>query len=375
MPDDQGFYHCHDRFRPQPSRHVAIRDTEDAPFAIVDVTRRGGGAPAAVVLEELEASRATFTVYDGAIYLHQGDTYLVRDVDPDRRMARVERVRVDWTTEQRDFTDIDPVETEAVRRIAPGSRAYHGTVRITQNVFGYFKVDRAGRLLDAVYVDNPPVVRHTKGTWLDVPTRALDVLAARGLSAAAAIHAAQHALMSLLPNFVISLPGDVRTECKSAKKERAAAGHQRQRVPIRRKRPARLTFYDAKGGQAGSGINAKVFDFVHLLLRQALARVQACPCPSGCLECVASFQCSEGNNVVCKPGCEVVLKALLNYHIDFDALSMGGQPDGAGADADLGPPETIVPALPVPPKDRKTLIEIDTEDEDGDAPEEESVAL
>ncbi|KAK3688154.1 P-loop containing nucleoside triphosphate hydrolase protein [Podospora appendiculata] len=329
--DTTGFYHCHDRFRPSPSRFVSIRDTEDEHFAVIDITHGRN-----VVLEELEASRATFTIYDGAIFLHQGNTYLVRDFNPDKRLARVEKVKVDWTTQQRDYTDIDPVETETIKRI-PGSRsrAYHGPIKITQVVFGYFKVDRQGRVLDAVHVDNPPVVRYSKGMWLDVPQAALDILVARRLHVAGAIHAAEHAVMSLIPNFVISLPGDVRTECKNSLKEFA-------RRETQRKRPARLTFYDAKGGAGGSGINTKAFEFVDVLLRQALERVAGCCCAAGCVECVCSEMCKEANEVMSKAGSEVILKSLLGEAIEVDQLPMGPEetsPMGV---------ETVVVARPVP---------------------------
>ena len=334
--DDTGFYHCHDRFRPLPSRFVSIRDTEEDHFAIIDTTNGRN-----VVLEELEASRATFTIYDGAIFLHQGDTYLVRDFSASKKLARVERVKVDWTTSQRDYTDIDPIETEAVKRLTNSRwRAYYGTIRITQTVFGYFKVStkQHGRILDAVEVDNPPVVRHSKGMWLDVPKHALDILVARRLHVAGAIHAAQHALMSLVPSFVVSMPGDVRTECKSGLKEFAKRA-------TARKRPARLTLYDAKGGAGGSGINTRAFENVDLLLRRALGRVVGCACQGGCVECVASEMCKEMNEVMSKAGCEVVLKALLDEEIDAEALPMGpeeGSPAGV---------ETVVLAGTVPVRD------------------------
>ncbi|KUI56859.1 Putative ATP-dependent helicase HRQ1 [Cytospora mali] len=296
IKDDLGFYHTH----------------EHEHFAIIDITHGRN-----VVLEELEASRATFTIYDGAIFLHQGITYLVRDFNPDKHMARVEKVKVDWTTQQRDFTDVDPIETEAIRKIKGStSRAFHGTIKITQVVFGYFKVDRRNRVLDAVHVDNPPVIRFSKGMWIDLPKRALDILDSRRLHVAGAIHAAEHAVMSLVPNFVLSMPGDVRTECKNSLKEFA-------RQATSRKRPARLTFYDAKGGAGGSGINTKAFEFVDLLLRQAVERVEACLCASGCPECVTSEFCKEANEVMSKAGCEVILKSLLGLEIDVDALPMG----------------------------------------------------
>ncbi|OCK76545.1 P-loop containing nucleoside triphosphate hydrolase protein [Lepidopterella palustris CBS 459.81] len=262
--DPQGFYHCNERFLPHPSRFVAIRDTEDDHFAIIDTTHGRN-----IVLEELESSRAFFTIYEGSIFLHQGTTYLVKEFSPDRMIAKVEKVTVDWTTQQRDYTDIDPVETEAIRRI-PGSlsRAFYGPIKIKQVVFGFFKVDKKGRILDAVQVDNPPIVLYSKGMWLDVPKSALEILDSRRLNIAAAIHAAEHAVLSLMPNFVISMPGDVRTECKVAIKEFA-------KKPTSRKRPARLTFYDAKGGAGGSGISTKAFEFVDMLLRQACERVRA----------------------------------------------------------------------------------------------------
>ena len=208
VKDNLGFYHCADRFRPQPSKYVAIRDTEDSHFAIINVT-----AGRNEVLEELEASRAFFTIYEGGIFLHQGNTYLVKEMSTDRMLARVERVKVDWFTQQRDYTDIDPVETEAIRRLPKPSmsRAFYGTIRVVQVVFGFFKVDKRHRILDAVEVDNPPITILSKGMWLDVPKKALEILDSRRLNVAAAIHAAEHAMLSLMPNYVISMPGDVKT--------------------------------------------------------------------------------------------------------------------------------------------------------------------
>ena len=312
VKDDLGFYHCNERFRPVPSKFVSIRDTEEEHFAIIDTTHGRN-----IVLEDLEASRAFFTLYDGGIFLHQGNSYLVKEFNPDRKLARVERVRIDWTTSQRDFTDVDPIETEAIRRI-PNSlcRAFYGSIKIQRVVFGFFKVDKRGRILDAVQVDNPPIVILSKGMWLDVPKSALDILQQRRLNMAGAIHAAEHAVLSLMPNFVISIPGDVSTECKAGLKEFA-------KKETSRKRPARLTFYDAKGGSSGAGISNKAFEFVDLLLTQALRRVEACFCNGGCVECVASELCKESNEVMSKAGSEVILKSLLGMEIDIDALPMG----------------------------------------------------
>jgi DEAD/DEAH box helicase domain-containing protein len=345
--DPQNFYHCSERFLPRPSTFVSIRDTEDEHFAIIDTTHGKN-----VVLEELEASRAFFTIYEGGIFLHQGNTYLIKEFSQERQIAKVEYVKVDWTTQQRDFTDIDPVETEAIRKISGSlSKAFYGPIRIKQVVFGFFKVDKRRRILDAVQVDNPPIVLFSKGMWLDVPKSAIDILNSRRMNIAGAIHAAEHAILSLMPNFVVSMPGDVRTECKVAQKEFAAK-------ESTRKRPARLTFYDAKGGASGSGISTKAFEFVDMLLHQAVERVEKCHCLEGCMECCCSERCKQANVVMSKAGGEVVLKSLLNLKIDVDSLPWGPEDEKVPAGI-----ETVVLAEEVRPAAGKTIRELEVDRE------------
>ncbi|ETN41802.1 uncharacterized protein HMPREF1541_03739 [Cyphellophora europaea CBS 101466] len=330
-PDEHGFYHTHPRFRPVPSKHVSIRDTEDDSFAVVDITHGRN-----LVLEEVEASRAFFTLYDGGIFLHQGRTYMVKEFSPERKIAKVQLVKVDWTTQQRDFTDVDPIETEQVRRASRNSltKAYFGRIKVHAVVFGFFKLDARRRILDAVAVDNPPIDIFSRGLWIDVPKFALDILKRKRMNLAAAIHAAEHAILSLMPQFVVSMPGDVRTECKNALKEFA-------KKETQRKRPARLTFYDAKGGAAGSGIAAKAFEFIDTLLERAVLRVGECHCEEGCTECICDERCKEKNIIMSKAGAGVILKALIGKEIDEDALPEGEEervPEGV---------ETIIGAIEV----------------------------
>ncbi|KAL4964176.1 P-loop containing nucleoside triphosphate hydrolase protein [Aspergillus stella-maris] len=337
--DAMGYYHCHERFRPHPSRCVPIRDTEDQHFAVIDTTNSRN-----MVLEEVEASRAFFTLYEGGIFLHQGQTYLVKELNPDAFFARVVRVTVDWNTMQRDFTDIDPIETE---------HTYFGPIRITAIVYGFFKIDKRGRILDAVPVDNPPITLFTKGLWLDVPKVALDILESHRLNIAAAIHAAEHAVLSQLPSFVVSSPGDVRTECKVAKKELGSELRKRAVLkPPARQRPARLTFYDAKGGSCGSGIARKAFEFIDTLLIRAVNRIENCVCvtPGGCLECCCDERCKEMNSVMSKAGAGVVLRCLLGWGVDVEGLPWG-EDVGEGEEGMgelVGGYETVVLAREVP---------------------------
>ena len=410
VADENGYYHTHPRFLPYPSKFVNIRSTDrDDHIPIIDVTNNRN-----VVLETLEKERATFTLYDGAIFLHQGQKYLVRDFDPNKSLAKVEKVNVDWTTLQREYTDVDAIETEESRRLdlakekghaaslllgkkrkdndtseatdddaslntgrtavkskdnsttattttatptssasTPSSsnrslshklpaRAYKGKIRITQQVFGFFKISSSNRILDAISVSNSPVIRHSKGTWLDLPAHVLGELASHDINVAAAIHSASHAVMSLFPLYVSGLgPGDVMTECKVPTKELA-------RRETRRKRPARLTFYDVRGsGAGGAGLSVKAFEFLDFLLPKALGRVEGCGCREGCIECVYGERCNQGNEVSSKVGAVVVLRGLLGWQVDWGLLGAMV----ARGDMELGTPagvETVVLAEEVP---------------------------
>ena len=65
---------------------------------------REGGAPKNKVIEEIELSRAIFTIYEGAVFHQQGFTFLVGEVDHERKLARVRESIVHYSTRQRDFT-------------------------------------------------------------------------------------------------------------------------------------------------------------------------------------------------------------------------------------------------------------------------------
>ena len=147
-----------------------------------------------------------------------------------------------------------------------------------------------------VDIETPPFIRASHGLWLDIPPFTIEILRSKNIHVAGAIHAAEHALL----NF-ISSAGDVRTECKPTEKEFASRRSTR-------KRPARLTFYDA-AGQSG-GICAKAFDRIGTLLVHAAERVIECGCADGCPRCIASSMCSQANIVTTKLGAMIVLQTL-----------------------------------------------------------------
>ncbi|KAI0336366.1 DEAD/H helicase [Cubamyces sp. BRFM 1775] len=306
LKDTEGWYHTNPKYLPYPSRHVSIRGVEEEKYSVVDITRVGKPGGSATILEEVELSRALFEIYEGAVFIHQGLTFLVQEVSHDTKMAKLVRSDVNWITEPRDFTNVDAMQTYRIREIKDSPhRAFYGRVELLTVVYGYFKI-RNKAIIDAVDLDTPPWQRETTGMWLDVPKSALEIMRASGMNPAEAIHSAQHAFLN---RFALAV--DLRTECKVPEKEYKATASQR-------KRPARLIFYEPSGKTGGVAV--KAFDHVNDILRDAHDRVESCECEEGCSECVDSPSCKEGNVVASKAGALIVLKALLGRPIDVDLL-------------------------------------------------------
>lgn len=323
--DGKGSYRTHPNFLPWPADHVSIRAVEETSYAVVDITNGNN-----TIIEEVESLRTSFELYEGGIFLHQGLPYLVKEFNTKDHYAKVERVNVEWITQQRDFTDVDAVEIEYIKCLnssesdnAGDIPVFYGKIEITTIVFGFFKVNRRAEILEAVEVDNPPMKMYSKGFWLDIPSKAIQLIREKGLNVSAGIHAAQHAIMNILPIFInggaTTNPNvrfnsnlgeaELKTECKAPKKEFA----QRQSA---RMRPPRLVFHDAKGGKQGTGVSAKTFEHIDEILYTTYVRVRDCECEWGCPLCVAAGFCKEMMLVMSKPAAEIILGTFIGIELD-----------------------------------------------------------
>lgn len=304
IADEDGWYHAHPKHLPYPAKHISIRGAREDTYCIVDVTTPNRER----ILEHIEVTRALFEVYEGGIFLHQGTTFLMQEISHDSKIVRAMQTDVDWTTEPRDFTNIDAKETQRIKEIRGSPHfAYYGRVDLFTKVYGYYKI-RNGRIIDSVEVDNLPWHRETTGLWMDVPEATLALLRSCSIMPAEAIHSAQHAFLNKF-----ALKSDLRTECKVPEKEFKVHGSSRDR-------PGRLIFYDAV--ENGPAIAAHVFDHTHDILCQAHAAITSCDCAEGCVQCILDPRCKEGNAIYSKLGASIVLKGILDIFLDPNDLTV-----------------------------------------------------
>ncbi|HEX4817722.1 MAG TPA: DEAD/DEAH box helicase, partial [Nonomuraea sp.] len=90
--------------------------------------RGGGGAPIQVVesstgrlLGSVDEPSAHTTVHTGAVYIHQGETFLVELLDLEAGVALVSSANPDYSTFARDITDISILATQRSHPLGPGT--------------------------------------------------------------------------------------------------------------------------------------------------------------------------------------------------------------------------------------------------------------
>jgi DEAD/DEAH box helicase domain-containing protein len=273
--------------RGSPAVDMSIRSAGGEPFVIVD------GVTGALI-GDVDASRAYRTVHTGAVYLHQGQTYRIRDLDLGQATAVAEPYSGDEYTQPR--TDTDIVVLEPRESVTWGRCRMHlGRVEVTNQVLAYERrrifTDES---LGVVELDLPKVQLVTQALWLTIPN---DVLAEAGLRphhVPGAAHAAEHAAIGLLPLFAMCDRWDI-------------GGLSTPWHPDTDQ--ATIFIYDGYPG--GAGIAERGFRSDDQHLRATLAAVAACACAAGCPSCVQSPKCGNGNEPLDKARAIDLLEAVL----------------------------------------------------------------
>ncbi len=117
-----------------PAEAVSLRTAAPDNFTIVDISQEGG-----MVIGVVDREGAPRLIHEGAIYLHGGESYLVRTLDWAGRRAEVEPVEAGYYTQA---TVSESVQVMAVERQEEGAKMLkaHGQVMVKSRVTSYKKV-------------------------------------------------------------------------------------------------------------------------------------------------------------------------------------------------------------------------------------------
>jgi len=272
--------------RDYPAARVSLRSTGPEAFTIVD-------SSSGTMLGIVEQERAYSTVHEGAIYLHLGESYRVRELDFTSRTAVVEPFRGDYYTQAKKETSTAIVEaTRSERRL--GVDLSFGRVVVTEQVVGYQKRSiQTQESIELVPLVLPQTEFETEAVWFLPEPWMLEGLddMPRLLGS---LHAAEHSLIALLPLWAMCDRWDI--------------GGLSTNLHFQTGRPT-IFVYDGHAG--GVGITERGFDVFEGWTDDTARLLQGCPCERGCPSCVQSPKCGNLNEPLDKAGALDLLERML----------------------------------------------------------------
>ena len=144
-----------------PATGVSLRTGGDETVVIQDISEEEPN-----VIGQVDLDSAPMLVYEGAIYMHQAQTYLVEQLDWDGRIANVRPVNVDYYTRAVSGSSIRRLEPVA-ERVEGGLLVAHGEATVVTQATGYRKIRRyTHETLGYGHIDLPAMTLETTGYWL-----------------------------------------------------------------------------------------------------------------------------------------------------------------------------------------------------------------
>jgi len=272
--------------RDYPAARTPLRSTSPDSFTVVDVST---GA----LLGLVEREKAYSSVHEGAVYLHLGESYLVRELDLQARTALVEPFREDYYTQPKKETSTAIEQARRTERRL-GLELSFGAVSVTEQVVAFQKkAARDGATFETLPLELPETTFETEAVWYLPEPEQLEGID-RMPALLGALHAAEHAMIALLPLWAMCDRWDI--------------GGLSTNVHFQTGRPT-VFVYDGHAG--GVGLAERGFGVFEGWVADTARLLQGCPCADGCPSCVQSPKCGNLNEMLDKRAALTLLRRMV----------------------------------------------------------------
>ncbi len=267
-----------------------------------EVSLRGAGSTlhiedtaTSALIGTIDEVRAYSEAHEGAVYIHRGSTYCIKELDLGSRKVRAAKERVGYYTRARKNKSTEILEIYSQKKVF-GIVMRFGRLKVTEQVTGYEKrAVKGGKLLGIVSLDMPPVVFETQGLWMEISSEIKRRSEDEFIHFMGGIHAVEHAAIGILPLLVLTDRNDLGGI--------STPMHEQVDGPA-------VFIYDGIPG--GAGLTMQAFEQAEELLKRTLQIILDCECELGCPTCVHSPKCGSGNRPIDKAAAIFVLENMVN---------------------------------------------------------------
>jgi len=244
------------------------------------------------ILETIEQQRALEEAHPGAVFLHQGETFLMESLNLGQGIAIARHADLDYYTDTLKSSEIRIRSVQETKSIG-AFELNVGDVFVKEQVIG-FRVMRFDKPLGVHALDSPSTEFETVALWFTLPSSVRDAVAKAGFDWAGGLHATEHALIAMTPFFAMCDRWDIGGLSASLHADTGTA-----------------TIFVYDGFQGGIGIAEKTFELFSQLVQTTYELVRDCSCETGCPSCIYSPKCGNGNEPLDKRAALVILSELV----------------------------------------------------------------
>lgn len=266
-------------FWARPERAVDAIDLRSAGGRPVDIVEGSTGR----VLGQVDRTAADRTVFPGAVYLHQGEQWLVRSLDFEAHEAIVERAQPGYYTQAQGLSEIT-ILAERERRPLGAGYVCFGDVEMSNQVTHYLRRDEvSGDVWDETPVTMPVRRYPTQAVWWVLPAARCQELGLAGAQLGSAAHAAEHCAIGLLGAFAPCDRWDIGGLSTTFHPD-----------------TGECTIFVHDGHPGGAGFAEAGYRQAEAWLAATTERLRACTCEAGCPACIVSPKCGNANQYLDK---------------------------------------------------------------------------
>jgi DEAD/DEAH box helicase domain-containing protein len=220
------------------------------------------------VIANVDAISAPELVYPEAIYLHNGETYLVRELDLAGKVAYVERRETDYYTQAVLESNVRITGERATSPAVDRAMLGYGDVDVSWQTVAFKKIKFATREnIGLGPVDIPAQNLQTTALWLAPDDTVRQEMKAAGLRAGEGVVGIRNLAIVALPLVAMCDSRDLGGVVDSKNTGRTT-----------------MILYDRYPG--GLGYSERGYQHIDRLLGICLEMVRDCPCDEGCPNCV-----------------------------------------------------------------------------------------
>lgn len=272
-----------------PNFEVNLSDVMSEPYKVFNGNR---------FLEEMSEKQAFREAHENAVLIHNGETYLVREMDINEKRVYVKKQDLNYYTQTLKQVDVKNLKKEKEEKIGDIILSY-GRLTVTEK-YDKYNIIKFSKITATKKLNLPPLNFNTKGLWFTIPFNIKEELQKYLVNDdnfkdtfMGCLQGVQNVILSVAPFHVMCDSYDLGGVSKNMHEDTLNA-----------------TIFIYDGFEGGIGLTNKAFKLFEEIIKMAYELVRDCDCESGCPACIYSSQNQSDDKHLNKDGTLLILKRL-----------------------------------------------------------------